>query len=338
MAAQLPNRAPASAPAPAPAAVRIPDPDVPPRRVGFLLVQGHALMSAAAAIEPLRAANLLAGRVLYRLRFLSEEGGMVGSSAGSLFPVEPVASAGEAFDVVFVVVGGNPLAAALPRAVAWLRRLAARGVALGGISGGAVVLARAGLMRNRRFTVHWEHADALASLSESLLLERRLFVIDRDRLTCAGGVAPLDMMHSLIASEHGADFARRVSDWFIHTRVRTPEEPQTAGTGARYGARHPAVVAALELMDSHVADPLSVEQLAGLAGVTPRHLGRLFGAELGTTPKQAYLAMRAEKAAEVMRKAPLTTTEAATLCGFSDRAHLARTARRLGIALPAARG
>ncbi len=317
------------------ASLALGDSPKPPRRIGFLFVEGYALMSAAAAVEPLRAANLLAGRTLYRICYLAEASGTVASSAGGVFPANGVDGAGEAFDLVFVVAGGDPLTTSLPRTTAWLRRLDARGVALGGISGGAAVLARAGLMRNRRFTVHWEHAEAVASLSEGLLIERRLFVIDRDRLTCAGGIAPLDMMHSLLASEHGADFARRVSDWFIHTRVRTPEEPQTAGPVARFGVRHPAVVAALELMESHIADPLSVDQLAHLTGVTQRHLGRLFGAELGVSSKQAYLMLRVEKAAAIMRQTPLSAAEAAALTGFSDRTHLARTAARMGIGLAA---
>ncbi len=60
----------------------------------------------------------------------------------------------------------------------------------------------------------------MRQLSAEFLMERRLYVIDRDRYTCAGGVAPLDMMHALIAAEHGSSLARLVSDWFIHTGVR----------------------------------------------------------------------------------------------------------------------
>jgi len=83
----------------------------------------------------------------------------------------------------------------------WLRHLASQAVLIGGVSGGPAVLARAGLMNGRRMTIHWDHAEALATLMPKLLLERSLYVRDRDRLTCAGGIAALDMMHALIAEQ-----------------------------------------------------------------------------------------------------------------------------------------
>lgn len=301
---------------------------VPARRIGFVLIRGYALMSTAAAVEPLRAANLLTGRDLYALRYLSPGGGRVSASAGSAFDTEAIGTcASETFDLVFVVAGGNPFAVHEPALNAWLRRLDARGVALGGISGGAALLAKAGLMANRRFTVHWEHEEALRSLSNTLLIERRLFVIDRDRYTCAGGVAPLDMMHALIAAEHGAAFARSVSDWFIHTHIRAPEQPQKAGLIEQYGTHHPALLAALELMESHLADPLSIEQLAHLAGVSPRQLQRLFQRQLGRSAKRFYLDLRLAKADELLRRTRLAIPEVAGLCGFANAAHFARALR-----------
>ncbi len=81
------------------------------------------------------------------------------------------------------------------RVLQWLRHLARRGVKLGGVSGGPVILAAAGLMNGYRMTVHWEHAPSLVEISPSLQLEKSIFVIDRDRYTCAGGIAALDMMH-----------------------------------------------------------------------------------------------------------------------------------------------
>lgn len=300
----------------------------PARRVGLVLIHGYALMSTAAAIEPLRAANLLAGRDLYALRFLSPWGGRVSASAGSAFDTEAIGTcAGEAFDLVLVVAGGNPFTVHEPALDAWLRRLDARGVALGGISGGAALLAKAGLMANRRFTVHWEHEEALRSLSDTLLIERRLFVIDRDRYTCAGGVAPLDMMHALIAAEHGAEFARSVSDWFIHTHVRAPEQPQKAGLIEQYGTHHPALLAALELMESHLADPLSIEQLAHLVGVSPRQLQRLFQQQLGQSAKRFYLELRLAKADELLRRTRLSIPDVAGLCGFANAGHFSRALR-----------
>lgn len=304
-----------------------------PLRIGFCLIDGYALMSTSAAVEPLRAANLLAGRTLYDMRFIALAGQEARSSAGALFECVAMADAGLDFDLVFVVAGGDPLELREPALNGWLRRLDRAGVRLGGISGGAAILAGAGLLANRRFTIHWQHFDALRARSADYLMERRLFVIDRDRYTCAGGVAPLDMMHAIIAADHGADFARRISDWFIHTRVRLADDPQKAGPAETYGLTHPALVAALDLMTNHIADPLTLGQLAQLAGVGARQIQRLFADAMGVPMMRFYRDLRLEKAEELLRQSALPVAEIALATGFVNVAHFTRAFReRAGMA------
>lgn len=148
-------------------------------------------------------------------------------------------------------------------------------MALGGISGGAVILAAAGVMTARRFTIHWQHLDAARETWPDALIERKLFVIDRDRFTCAGGTAALDMMHVLIASAHGAELVRAVSDWLIHTGIREAEASQQLDPVRKYDLHHPALIAMVELMTTHIADPLGLDDLGALCDTTPRHLERL---------------------------------------------------------------
>ena len=297
------------------------------RRIGFVLVDGFALMSTAAAVEPLRAANLLAGTTLYDLVFLAPDGAPPAASVGAGFPTTPLGRARRAFDTVFVVAGGNPLTDPDPGLAGPLRALARHGVALGGISGGAVILARAGLMADRRFTVHWQHLDALREMSDGFLLERRLFVIDRDRYTCAGGVAPLDMMHAMLVAQHGLDLARAVSDWFIHTRIREADDPQRSGPGERYRVHHPAILAAIDLMQSHVADPLSLSQIAALTGLSARQVHRLFLDHLGRPPMRFYRDLRVETAEALLTQSALPVGAVAAATGFASPAHFSRAFR-----------
>ncbi|MDG4647290.1 GlxA family transcriptional regulator [Roseibacterium sp. SDUM158017] len=308
------------------------------RRIGFLLLEDYALMSCAAAVEPLRAANLLAGRDLYEMCFLSEGGGPAVASVGGMFDTVALNAVAGTFDTVFVVAGGDPLGLHCPRATGFLRGLDRRGVALGGISGGAVVLAKAGLLSGRRFTVHWQHFDALRELSPDHLMERRLFVIDRDRFTCAGGAAPLDMMHALITAHHGIELARRVADWFIHTRIREAGDPQKAGTAERYGIHDPTLMAVVSLMESHLADPLSVGQLAILSGMSARHLQRRFEERAGVPIMRFYRAMRLDKARDLLGQTGLPVLEVALATGFANGPHFARAFRdRFGMAPTAVR-
>ena len=282
-------------------------------------------MSLASAVEPLRAANHLAGKTLYASSFFSDAGGFLASSSGGGFDTTPLSQAyASGLDIVFVVAGGNPMlyedTALLPR----LRALAQHGVLLGGISGGSAILAKGGLMAGRRFTVHWAHIDALMEFAPDLLVERALYVIDRDRYTCAGGVAAMDLMGALIAREHGVAVAREVRDWFIHPRLRTADEPQQARAGQRFNLHHPTLEAAVELMASHLADPISPVQLATLAGMSARHLHRLFASQFGMSMMTFYRDLRLAKADELLQQSTLSVLDIALLTGFTTSAHFVR--------------
>jgi transcriptional regulator GlxA family with amidase domain len=302
-----------------------------PFRVGALLIDGFALMSYAAVAEPLRAANLLARRELYALTNVPAAGSAATSSGGAVVPGQAAVGGGAPFDLLLVVAGGDPAAFGDRRVLSWLRRAARAGVTLGGVSGGPVILARAGLMTGRRMTVHWEHAAALAAVDPALMLERSLYVIDRDRVTCAGGTAPIDLMHALIAMHHGVAFARLVSDWFLHTDIRPSGSPQRAGLAERHGTSHPALLDALAAMEDHVADPLDLRQLAGLAGVGVRQLNRLFRELLGRSTMGFYRDLRLDRARDLLRGSTLPMTEIALATGFAGSAHFAAAhARRHG--------
>lgn len=294
-----------------------------PFRIGILPVPGFALMSYACTVEPLRAANLLAGRTLYEVTHFAGETPPRSSGAAV---VEPRGRIGEtpALDLLLVIAGGDPARFADAAALGWLGRMARLGVPLGGVSGGPVILARAGLMAGRRMTVHWEHAHALYEADPELLIERRLYVIDRDRVTCGGGTAPLDLMHALISEHHGAGFARRVSDWFLYTDIRPSAAPQRAGLVERLGVRSAPLLDAVAAMEDHVGDPLSLAQLALVSGVTARQLNRLFRHKLGRSTMGYYRRLRLEKAQSLLAGAPVPLADVALATGFSSAAHLSR--------------
>jgi len=291
------------------------------RRIGILSIEGFAVMSYAAMVEPLRAANLLSRHRLYEMINIGVDGGPIASSGDVV--VMPQAKVGDdlRLDYLFVVAGGDPATFNDRRVMAWLARMGRAGVKLGGVSGGPIILARAGLMGGRRMTVHWEHAEALAEISPHLMIERTLYVIDRDRVTCAGGTAPLDLMHALISGHHGAAFARLVSDWFMHTEIRPSAGPQRSGLVARVGVNNAAILDAVAAMESHVAEPLDLRQLAEIAGLSKRQLNRVFHEKLGRSTMGYYRDLRLDKAQNLLRNSPLSLTEIALATGFANSSH-----------------
>ncbi|MEM6489158.1 MAG: AraC family transcriptional regulator, partial [Pseudomonadota bacterium] len=205
------GQAPARA-APCSVSTASPGPEAAPRLFVFLLSPAFSMLAFAAAIEPLRLANRTARRELYTWRTVSEDGAAVTCSNGVSVGVDG------ALDQLprsasIVVCGGVRLEAAASRPViTWLRREARRGVRLGAVCTGTYVLAKAGLLQDRRCTIHWENLAAFTEDFPEVQVENLLYVIEDRVFTCAGGSAATDMVLRLIAAEHGQDLASAVAD------------------------------------------------------------------------------------------------------------------------------
>lgn len=295
------------------------------QRIGFVLIRNFGLMSYASATEPLRAANLLSGTRLYETVPLSADGQPVRSSSGIVVECKPVLRHGERCHTIFVCAGGGPQDwVASDGLIASLRRLSRQGVRIGAISSGSYILAAAGLLDNRDFTIHWEHSPLLRETFPHLNPRQARYVLDGDRVTCGGGIAPLDMMYALIAERMGTHFARRVSDWYLHTAIAEPAAPQRGSTAERYGTNHPALLAVLEKMEATVERPLSRSSMAAFAGISPRHLDRLFSSRIGQGFLQTYMGIRLQHARRLLEQSPLSISEIAFAAGFSSAGHFSR--------------
>jgi transcriptional regulator GlxA family with amidase domain len=298
-------------------------------QVGFLLTAGFALMSYASAVEPLRAANQISGRRLYRWWHASPGNQpAIASNGAAVLPDRPLESEPDAVDIVLVCAGGNPATFDDAPTFNWLRRLARRGVTMGGISGGPYLLARAGLLNGRRCTIHWEHAPAFAETFPQVELCRSLFEVDRARITCSGGIAALDMMIAMIARDHGKRLANAVSEWFLHTHVRDGVLPQRLDLRERRGAADGKLAAALRAMQANLEHPLPREALASLACTSLRQLERSFRTGVGRGVHEHYLALRLGRARQLLRESSLPIVEVAVATGFGSASQFSRAYRR----------
>ena len=293
-------------------------------RIGLLLIDGFALMSYSSVVEPLRAANLLSDKNLYNICHLSSEGKEAVSSSGAVIKTESILINNNNFDLVIVIAGGDPFKFEDRKTSNWLRSISRGGCLLGGVSGGPVILAQSGLMEKRRMTLHWEHLETFIEIWPEIILEKSLYVIDRDRLTCAGGIAPLDLMHAIITEQHGEKFARTVSDWFMHTEVRPSGGPQRAGIVERYGISNLSIVLAIEVMENHLSDTLNLNQLASRIGLGSRQLNRLFRKYLNQSTMTFYKELRLNLAKQLLGQSSLSITEIALSSGFTSSAHFSQ--------------
>lgn len=298
-----------------------------PRRIGFLLIPDFAVLAYACAMEPYRAANALAERELYVWRHVSPDGRPVRASNGLSFLPDQGIDAPSQVDDLIVCAGGNPTAFDDAAAFAWLRAEAARGIRVGGVSGGPEILARCGLLDGHRCTAHWEYIPSMRERYPNLAITRSLYEIDRDRCTCSGGTAALDMAVALISAEYGRPLSNAVAEWFLHTRPRAADEPQRMSLRERYDVRHAGLLRVLAAMEEAIETPMPRTALAALAGVSVRQLERLFTEQIGTSMGRHSLALRLDHARRLLRQTSLSVIEIALACGFLNAAHFSRAYR-----------
>jgi transcriptional regulator GlxA family with amidase domain len=303
----------------------------PLSRFGFLTLPSYSMIACSNALEACRMANYVAGAELYSWTIVTLDGAPAQASNGlSLQPTAALAQARE-LDVLFVC-GGVDIRHAVSRTLKdALRRVARGGTALGALCTGSFILAEAGLLAGRRCAIHWENLVAIREEFPDIDFVEDIFAIDGDRLTCTGGVAPLDMMLTLIEDRLGRDLAARVSAQFIVERVREGSDRQQALKNGRAGALAPAVRAAARAMEGAINAPLKLDEIARTAGVSSRQLERLFKRHLGTEPSQFYLSLRLDHARELLRQTALSVTEVGVACGFQSTSHFGATySRRFG--------
>ncbi len=299
----------------------------PGRRFCFMLAPRFSMIAFACAVEPLRIANRLARRPLYAWGLAGEGGGTAQCSNGARVALdgglEDVAR-----ETTILVCGGLDVHLAATRPVlTWLRRQARLGAGLGALCTGGYVLARAGLLDGRRCTIHWENRAAFAEAFPDIETSARIFEIDRDRMTCAGGSASADMMLEVIGREHGPDLASRVADQMILAPMRSGAEEQRLSAPARIGVRHPRLVAVVQRMEGAIEDPVSPSDLAADAGMSTRQLERLFRRYLDRSPKRYYMELRLQKARTLLLQTDMSVINVALACGFTSPSHFSKCYR-----------
>ncbi len=295
---------------------------------GFLTLPNYSMIACANALEALRMANRLIGREDYSWRIITLDGQAVAASNGlTLQPTVALAQAG-AFDAVFVCGGVDVRHATGRPLIAALRHLAVGRTALGALCTGSFALAEAGLLGRRRCAIHWENLSAIREEFPDIDFVEDLYAIDGDRLTCTGGVAPLDMMTHLIAARHGRDVARRVSAQFIVERDRAGAERQPASTHLRAAKGHPQLEAAVRMLEGDPASPKSPSEVAAAVRLSSRQLERLFVRHLGQTPAAFSSGLRLERARVLLGQTAMSVTDVAVACGFSSPAHFSTAFRR----------
>ncbi|HYL03502.1 MAG TPA: GlxA family transcriptional regulator [Steroidobacteraceae bacterium] len=300
---------------------------LPRSKLAFLTLPRYSMIALANAVEPLRMANNLTGQPVYDWSIVSLDGRPTPASNGlELAPTVPLEQVGPV-DILFVCGGLDVQAAVSPKVVAALKRLAERHVPLGGLCTGGYALAKAGLLDKYRATIHWENLSALREEFPRIHLSDQLFTIDRDRFTCSGGVAPLDLMLHLVERKLGARVSQLISEQFIVDRIRSDRDRQYVPLRAQIGVSHESLIKVAQLMEDNIEKPLSLDEIAAATSLSRRQIERLFKRHLNCVPKRYYLQMRLRRARELLLQTSMPIIDITTACGFQSPPHFSRCYR-----------
>ncbi|WP_218000469.1 GlxA family transcriptional regulator [Thioclava sp. ES.031] len=296
-------------------------------RIGILLFPSFSMMACVSASEPFRAANRLAGQTFYELHLLSSTGGGISASNGFKLETEALALAPE-LDRVFIVASLDIENLRDRTATRFLQRFAITGKPIGALSNGSFVLARAGLLDGYRCTLHWESLGQFAEEFPMIDTCREIYVRDRNRWTCAGGIAAIDLMLEQIATDIGGTLAAEVAEQFLHSRIRGPQEFQRMETKWRYGVRDERINAAIRLMEQNLELLLEISDIAKQCNLSLRHMERLWHKHFKMTPKQFYVRLRLKEAQRLLKETSEPIATIALRCGFVSASHLGSAYRR----------
>ncbi len=289
------------------------------RRVIVVGYDAAQLLDIACVTSALDSANWHGAAPCYEVR-LATPGGhpIVTDSALTLQAQLTLERVTGEIDTLIVSGGiGCENAAASPAVVAHVRRLARQSRRVASVCTGAYVLAAAGLLDGRRATTHWQWAQRLAARHPEVRVDADpIFIRDGDVATSAGVTAALDLTLAFVEEDHGTELARTVARGLVTYLQRPGNQAQMSMFVSAPPVSDSLVRRTVEHITGHLDTDLSTPALAAGAGVSERHLTRLFLKHLGRTPGRFVRQARTEAAAHLLASTSLPMAAVAARCGF----------------------
>ncbi len=295
--------------------------------IAFVLLPRFNMMSLAALLEPMRIANYLSPHPLYRWEHLSAEGGELRASNGMVQTCLPLAAAADPA-LIFLCGSWGSDHYHNTELFNWLRRHRRRGAEIAAIELGVYVLARAGLIGSRLATTHWSCMPGFAEQFPQVQTREQLYTRDHGVLTCAGGVATLDLGLALVAEHHGEQLALEVAEQIMHHPVRGPEAPQRHTLGAATENVPAGLRAAVRLIEQSIEEPLAVPEIAAEIGMSQRQLERLFKRYIGCSAVQFSQLVRLQHARVLLTSTEMSIREVSAATGFNSMSYFSQVFAR----------
>jgi transcriptional regulator GlxA family with amidase domain len=317
-----------------------PSPPAKPRRIVILVYPGVQSLDITGPLEVFAGAQtLIESSALpdagYEVLLLSSNGLPLQTSSGlTLVPHGDFAVTPQRLDTLILAGGhGSREASCDPALLDWIQRTSARARRTASVCTGAFLLAAAGLLDGRRATTHWAAAAELSRLYPSVRVDPDpIFLRDGHIWTSAGVTAGMDLALALVEEDLDREAALTIARHLVLFLRRPGNQAQFSATlAAQEPSREPLREVRRHIVE-HPAEDLSIDALAQIACMSPRHFARSFSAETGVTPARYVEGIRLEAARRLLEDTAEPLLAVANACGFGTPETMRRTfLRALGV-------
>ncbi|KSV76702.1 AraC family transcriptional regulator [Sinorhizobium sp. GL2] len=296
--------------------------------VSVVILPESSIMSLASVLDPMRAANRISGREVFRWRLLSADGKPVVLTCGVPIAVEGTLRPPLAGDALLVIGGFNLDRHAGKKFIGALQECSRHFDIVAGIESGCWLLGRSGLLNGRKATAHWEELEDFSQAFPELTVLGDRFVIDGKFWTSGGASPTFDMMLHWITQRLGSALALDVASIFVYDQTHSAADVQPYVSLGRIETRDPKLAEAIRLMERTLERPLTIAALTKRLSISQRKLELLFARGLSTSPGAYYLRLRLQFAHRLVRDSASPIREIALRCGFDSLSAFSRGYRR----------
>ena len=262
-------------------------------------------------------ANVLRDEAYYTLSITSVAGGPVMSSSGFSVPTTKLDEVGQV-DTLLLLAGLLPPPQQDEATLATLRAMARASRRVAGLCTGSFLLGQMGFLDGRRATTHWSYAQEMRrSFPKVRVEDDRIFINEGPVWTSAGLTAGLDLAVALVEKDLGRDVAGAIARRLVMHHRRAGGQAQHSEL-LQLAPSSDRIQKTLIHAKTHLANPLTVEELAEVAALSPRQFSRAFHAETGQTPAKAVEQIRLEAARLMIEETRHPMDQIARESGFVD--------------------
>lgn len=294
--------------------------------VTFLVLPGASILCVASAIDPLRAANRIAGEPLYTWTITSPDGTNAPTTSGLNIDVSAKFDANKRHELLIIIAGFGTAPFAKGPFVSALGRATRQARAVGGIEAGTWLLGYVGLLNGRCATTHFEDMEDFRAAFPNANITSDRYVIDGPIFTSSGACPTFDLMLHLIRARQGISLAMSVASVFVYEPGKTTDAQPLVSIG-QLDLSNPRLAAAIRLMESRIDEPLAITTIAKQIGICARALEQSFARNIGQSPAHFYSGLRLAAARKMVTDTKLPLIEIAARTGFSSAAVFTRAFR-----------